>query len=423
MPGETNKRVILLIGNLTYRGDAFVRAAERLGLEPIQGLDLPRPLADYWQATLPLDFKLPDKAVGDLVAFARERPVRAIVCVDDSAQVIAARACQELGLACNAPQAALAARDKRRMRQAMAAAGVRSPRFRVLHSDDDPRVVASTIDYPCVVKPTLLSGSQGVLRADDADEFVRAFECTRAIALATGGKPGEARRAEILVEDYIDGFEVALEAILTDGALTPLALFDKPDPLVGPTFEETIYVTPSRLPQATQQAIFDTTAEACAALGLREGPVHAELRVNDEGAWIVEVAGRSIGGLCSQILRFGTEGLSLEELILRHALRLGDAPTERESRAGGVMMIPIPAAGMLKRVEGVAEAEAVPGVEGVEISIPLNHPVVPLPEGASYLGFIFARADTPEQAEAALREAHRRLRFVIVPHIVLMREP
>lgn len=420
MSSASDNRVILLIGNLTYRGDAFVQAAERLGLQPVQGLDLPKPLADYWQATLPLDFKLPDKAVKDLVAYAHEYPVRAILCVDDSAQVIAARACQQLGLAYNAPDAALAAKDKRRMRQAMAAAGVRSPRFRVVHTDDDPRALAPTIDYPCVIKPTLLSGSQGVIRANDADEFVRAFACTRAITLATNGKPGDSEPREMLVEDYIDGFEVALEAILTDGRLTPLALFDKPDPLVGPYFEETLYVTPSRLPQTTQRLIFDTTAQACAALGLREGPVHAELRVNDEGAWIVEVAGRSIGGLCSRILRFGTEGLSLEEVILRHAVRLGDTPTEREGRAGGVMMIPIPTAGVLKQVQGVAEAEAVPGVEGIEISIPLNHPVTPLPEGASYLGFIFARAATPQEVEAALREAHRRLRFVIVPHIRLL---
>lgn len=417
---ETKERIILLVGNLTYRGDAFVEAAEGLGLEVIKGLDLPRPLAEYWQATLPLDFKLPDKAVKDLVAFAGAQPVRAILCIDDSAQVIAARACQALGLAYNSPDAALAAKNKYVMRQRLAEAGVRSPRFRLFHTDDDARDIASRVEYPCVVKPTLLSASQGVVRANDPDEFVSAFACTRAIVLATSGAPGTARRGEILVEDYIDGVEVALEAILAEGRLTPLALFDKPDPLVGPYFEETIYVTPSRLPPTTQADIFATTARACAALGLREGPVHAELRINDAGAWIVEVAGRSIGGLCSRILRFGAEGISLEEVIVRQAARLGDLPTERERRAGGVMMIPIPTAGILKRVHGVAEAQAVPGIEAVDISMPLNHPVIPLPEGASYLGFIFARGATPEDVEVALREAHRQLRFDIVPHIRLM---
>ena len=216
----------------------------------------------------------------------------------------------------------------------------------------------------------------------------------------------------MLVERYLPGVEVALEGLLTGGELQTLALFDKPDPLEGPFFEETIYVTPSRLPEATQAAISARTAEAAAALGLREGPVHAELRINDEGVWLIEMAGRSIGGLCSTVLEFGT-GVSLEELILRHAVGLPLPSTERAGGAAGVMMIPIPKGGMLREVSGVDEALAVPGVTGVEITAPLNQPVTPLPEGASYLGFIFARGETPARGRAG---AARRPRPARVSH-------
>jgi biotin carboxylase len=420
MDAPIEKRIILLMGSLTYRASAFVQAAERLGLEVVKGLDMPRPLARQWRPTLPLDFRDPDRAVRDLVAYARAHPVRAILSVDDAATVIAARACQELGLAHNAPDASYAARDKHVMRRRLSAAGVPCPRFRLYHTDDDPAQLAPEQPYPCVVKPTLLSASQGVIRANDPDEFVAAFTCTRAIVLGSGGEPEQGGKGHILVEDYIPGFEVVLEGILARGRLQVLALFDKPDPLEGPYFEETIYVTPSRLPAATQQSLVECAAQACAALGLREGPVHAELRINDSGPWVVEVAGRSIGGLCAKILRFGTEEISLEELILRHAMGLEVAALQRENRAGGVMMIPIPRAGMLKRVEGLAEAEAVAGVEEIAITLPLGHPVVPLPQGSSYLGFIFARGERPEEVEAALREAHRRLHFVILPQVRLV---
>ncbi len=416
-PRQLDKRIILLMGGVTYRGTAFVEAAERLGLEVVRGLDMPRPLARHYRPTLPLDFRDPDRAVRDLVAYARERPVGAILAVDDAATVIAARACARLGLAHNSPDAALAARDKSVMRQRFAAAGVPGPSFRLYHTDDDVARVAAEAPYPCVVKPTTLSGSQGVIRADTPEELAQAFARTRSIVLCAN-REGSARPSRhILVEDYIPGVEVVLEGILAAGRLTPLALFDKPDPLVGPFFEETIYVTPSRLPSMTREAIVATAARACAALGLREGPVHAELRVNNAGPLVVEVAARSIGGLCAKILRFGTEEMSLEELILRGAMGLDGEPPRREDRAGGVMMIPIPRAGILKGVDGLEEARAVVGVEEIDFTIPLQHPVVPLPEGAQYLGFIFARGTTPEEVEAALREAHNRLRFTIVPEL------
>jgi hypothetical protein len=221
-----------------------------------------------------------------------------------------------------------------------------------------------------------------------------------------------------LVEDFIPGVEVALEGMLDNGKLTVLALFDKPDPLDGPFFEETIYVTPSRLPAATQATIAETVALAAQSLGLQMGPVHAELRINEQGAWMLEVAGRSIGGLCSQILRFGVDA-SLEELILRQAAGLGIESTERAGRAVGVMMIPIPSAGILQRVTGTEAAAAIPGITGLQITAKLGYAINPLPEGESYLGFIFAQGETPDVVEAALRSAHEQLQFTLVPEIEL----
>ncbi|MGH2409213.1 MAG: ATP-grasp domain-containing protein, partial [Chloroflexota bacterium] len=292
-------------------------------------------------------------------------------------------------------------------------------RWRRYSTDIDPEAIAHDLEYPCVIKPTQLSGSQGVIRADTPDQFVAAFRRSLAIVLAAGGEPGMGGAGHLLVEDYIPGAEVVLEGLLAEGRLHTLALFDKPDPLVGPFFEETIYTMPSRLPEATQRAITECGAAACTALGLREGPVHAEFRMNERGPWVLEVAARSIGGLCSRILRFGAGTVSLEELILSHAVGR-PLPYERDPRAGGVMMIPIPGAGVLRAVEGLEEARSVPGIEEIEITLPLKHNLVPLPEGSSYLGFIFARAGSPAEAEAALRAAHRRLRFVVAPHYRLI---
>ncbi len=401
----------------TYRAGAFLDAAERLGLEVIRAIDLPETLADYWDVPLGLDFTRPE-AAADQLAATLDGPVDAVLSVDDSATLLAATASALLDLPHNDPASALAARDKFVMRERLAAGGVPVPAYRRYPVTDAPRAIAREVAYPCVVKPLRLSGSRGVIRADDPEEFVAAWERTRRLLLGEGNPPAE---THLLVERFVPGVEVALEGLLTGGELRTLALFDKPDPLDGPFFEETIYVTPSRLPHDIQAAIAARTAEAAAALGLREGPVHAELRVDGEEIWLIEMAGRSIGGLCGSILEFGA-GVCLEELILRHAVGLPlPAELERSGEAAGVMMIPIPVskAGMLRAVRGQEEASAVPHITGVEITAKLNHPVVPLPEGASYLGFIFARAKSPVDAEAALREAHARLEFKIEPTIML----
>ncbi|HET7094780.1 MAG TPA: ATP-grasp domain-containing protein, partial [Thermomicrobiales bacterium] len=312
--GARNRpRVLLLVNPTTYRADAFLAAAARLGLDVVQAHDLPDELAERWRGELAVDFAQAETAAERIAAWARRpdvRPPAAIVALDDSATLLAARAAARLGLPHNDPAAALAARDKFVMRKRLAAAGVPVPAYRRWPLDADPRAVAAASRFPVVVKPLLLSGSRGVIRADDADAFVAAWERTKRMLIADGADPAE---SALLVERYLPGVEVAVEGLLTGGALRTLAIFDKPDPLEGPFFEETIYVTPSRLAAATQAAISARTAEAAAALGLREGPVHAELRINDEGVWPIELAGRSIGGLCSSVLEFGV-GVSLEEL-------------------------------------------------------------------------------------------------------------
>ncbi len=404
------KRLLLLVSALSYRSAAFCRAAERLEVEVVQALDLPSELAEYWHVELGVPFADPGRAVEDLVRYLVEHPVDAIVPVDDAATLVAARTAERLGLAYNSPEASLAARDKYVMRSAFVKSGVPSPAFRLISLDEDP--AALTVAFPCVVKPTRLSGSRGVIRADDQDRLVAAFNRVTQLIQPQGA-------THLLIEDFIPGFEVALEGLITDGRLSVLALFDKPDPLDGPFFEETIYVTPSRLPADSQQAIAACAEAAAAAVGLRQGPLHAELRVNDRGPWMVELAGRSIGGLCSSILEFGTD-MSLEELILRQSLGMDVASPARRDEAVGVMMIPIPAGGWLKAVDGVDDAKAVRLIEDVEISVRLNQRIVPLPEGASYLGFIFAKGDRPQEVEAALREAHSLLRFRIEAELPIL---
>jgi biotin carboxylase len=404
-------RVILLGSARTYRTEAFAAAAHRLGAEVVTGDDVPLPFLPRAVNGLPLDYRDLVRSTANIVRYAKEHPVAAIVGVDDSGTVLAARASAELGLPHNDPESAEAARSKHVMRCRFAEAGVPSPAFSLHRTSDDPEALAAAARYPCVLKPTMLSGSRGVMRADNPAEFVERFARLRRILV-------NERCDEVLLEDYIPGVEVALEGLLEKGRLRVLALFDKPDPLEGPFFEETLYVTPSRLPASVQEAIADTAGHAAVSLGLREGPVHAELRINERGPWMVEVAARSIGGLCSKTLRFGTD-MSLEELILRHALSLGTGAAPREESAGGVLMIPIPRAGVLRAVHGVEDAQAVPLVQSVEITARLSYPLVPLPEGDSYLGFVFARGESPADVEEALRTAHARLAFDIVSEIPL----
>ncbi len=408
-------RILLLVPTGTYRTTDFVRAAGRLDVQVVIGTDRQPALADLMpERPLLLDFRRVEESVERIAVDAAERPFRAIVAVDDGGTLVAALASTRLGLPHNAPAAVAASRDKRRTRDALAAAGLPTPRYRAFPADADPQAVAEAVGYPAVVKPLDLSGSRGVIRADSASELAHAFaRVARIVSDPSICPPGQSPQ-EILVEDYVPGREVALEGLLRGGRLEVLALFDKPDPLEGPYFEETYYVTPSRLEPDRQAGVRASVEAAVSALGLKEGPIHAEARLSGDTAWVLEIAARSIGGLCARTLRFGA-GISLEELILRHAagLPLPDSWLVRERHAAGVLMLPIRDAGVLREVRGVEAARTVAGIEGLQLTIPPGDPVVPLPEGDRYLGFLFARAETPEKVEHALREAHRRLEVAV----------
>ncbi|MBM4411736.1 MAG: ATP-grasp domain-containing protein [Chloroflexi bacterium] len=417
-------RVMLLIPSASYRAPDFMEAAARLGVEVVVGTDRRSPLEGAAHGGLAtFDFDDPEHGADEIEAYATLHPVDTIVAVDDGGTLLAARAARRLELPHNPVSAVEATRDKSALRARLQAAGLPSPAWHVAHVSEPPEAVAATVrervGYPVVVKPLALSASRGVIRADDERAFVEAFRRVTSIltteeALAECG----ARHADrVLIEGYIPGIEVSLEGLLTEpradgGRLRALAIFDKPDPLVGPYFEETIYVTPSRLPEEQQRLIEATAERACLALGLRDGPVHVELRLDGGQAYSIDIAARSIGGLCARTLQFGT-GMSLEELLLRHATGAGIPTFERDTRAAGVMMIPIPRAGVLRAIEGVEAAEAVPLIESVTISIPVGGKVTPLPEGTEYLGFIFARGESPAEVEQALRNAHATLRFEI----------
>jgi len=406
-------RILMLLPTSTYRTGAFLGAARTLGAEVVVASEHPSVFEQAQPGRyLTLDFLNRDKAERQVRDFAQTRPIDAVVGVDDATTVMAASLSSALSLPHNSVASACAAEDKHRMRDLLSQAGVPIPRYALRSLKDDLVSEASRTVFPCVVKPLTLSASRGVIRADDEGQFVGAIRRLEGILRAPEvAASGDAAR-HLLIEAFVPGREVALEGLLVKGKLQVLALFDKPDPLDGPFFEETIYVTPSRLPAGVQAQIASCAERAAVGLGLREGPVHAELRINRHGPWVVEVAARSIGGLCSRALRFGT-GVSLEELILRHALGIEIPSLERERHAAGVMMIPIPRAGVLKEVRGLTEAGAVPGIEEIAVTAHPGEELVPLPEGARYPGFIFARAESPERVEAVLREAHRRLEFVI----------
>lgn len=383
-------------------------------VDVVAASEQPSTLADKNpEGLLTLDFEEPGRAARQVEEFAAQFPIDAVIPVDEDTAVVAASVAQALKLRHNPVEAAITAKNKHRMREVLSRAGVQVPRYWHFSLDEDTGEVAARVTYPCVVKPVFLSTSRGVMRADNEEEFagvVRRLD--RIVSDPKVARRGGALAREALVEEFIPGFEVAVEGLVTDGEFRMLAIFDKPDPLDGPFFEETIYVTPSRLGRDVQRRIVETTAAATLAMGLTKGPVHAELRVNERGPWVIEVAARAIGGLCSRALRFDS-GVSFEELIIRHALGEDVRSVEREHQAAGVMMIPIPRAGILREVLGVDAAKAMLDVEDVVITAHITQEILPPPEGASYLGFIFSRADTPDQVEAALREAHARLEFLI----------
>lgn len=398
-------------------------AARRLGLAVTFGSDRCHVLDDPWRdGALPLRFQDPEASARQIVDYARSRRCDAIVSLGDRPTPTAARACRALGLPGHPSEAADACRDKYQSRRRLHAAGLNVPAFERFPLDADPRIAAAAVRFPCVLKPLALSASRGVIRANSAEEFVAAFERIGALLRSPDVQVmREATSQFIQVEDYIEGAEIAVEALVERGHLHVLAIFDKPDALAGPFFEETLYVTPSRLAPAVQAEVATALERAVRALGLVHGPVHAEFRLNGRDVWALEVAARSIGGLCSRALRFRapslSDELSLEELIIRLALGETIESVRRETAASGVMMVPIPQAGIFQGVQGLERALETPGVEDIRITARPTQRLVPLPEGSSYLGFIFARRGSPEGVERALRSAHGKLGFTISPHL------
>ena len=411
-------RVMLLIPTASWRAPDFMAAAERLQLDVVVASDIDQPLADMYPGRwLTVPYHDPERGAEAVLRYADRFPLDAVVAVDDPGIHLAALASERLELPTNRADAVLATRDKSILRERLAAADIPSPRWHIARFGDGADAITAVVErrlgWPVVIKPLALNGSRGVIRADSAAALVRAIERLQRLLSAPavrGECPETADR--FLIEQYIPGEEVALEGLLRDGRLHTLALFDKPDPLEGPFFEETIYVTPSRRSEARQREIAATAQRAADALGLGDGPLHAELRLNSGGAWLVDAAARTIGGLCARTLSFGA-GMPLEEIVLRHAIGAPLESLNREAAAAGVMMIPVPRRGVLRAVRGLDAARSVPCIESIEIEARVGDRLIPLPESANYPGFIFARADAPETVEAALRNAWRQLEFVL----------
>jgi len=407
--------LLLLLPTRTYRADAFVDAATRLDVNLTVASEYPSSLADQNPSgLLTLDFADPERAADQAAGFHRHYPIDAVFAVDDDTTIVAAHVARRIGLAYPGIQAVEEARDKARQRRRLAGAEVPIPAFReVLLDEVDAGRIEPPPCLPCVVKPVALSGSRGVIRADHRDGFRRAVQRSAAIIRAAcGGRP--APGTALLVEEYIPGVEYAVEGLLIGGTLHVLTIFDKPDPLEGPFFEETIYLTPTGADDAVVRSVRCSVEEAARALGLTEGPIHAEVRVNERGAWLIELAARPIGGKCGRILRFGTDGnRSLEEILLAHALGRLAGPPVREAVSRGVMMLPTPGAGVFRGIEGRDRALAVEGIEDMVVTVPRGERVVPLPEAARYLGFLFARGRGPGEVEERLRRGWAQLRVVV----------
>jgi len=419
------RRVLLLAMTTGYQTRMFAAAAAALDIEIVYATDRCDQLDDPWRdGAIPVRFHEEWRSVDGVLKALESRPVNGVLVVGDRPSVMAAYLTRLLGLPGHSPESAGIARDKRLSRECLKSAGLPVPEFFAVPSTIDSSTLLSKVRFPVVVKPTVLSGSRGVIRADDALSFVTAFG--RVQRMLTSDDIRELRDPEsdvIQIESYIPGTEYALEGILEHGVFHTLAIFDKPDPMDGPFFEESIYVTPSRVNIGIQRQVKDVVERAAKAVGLHHGPVHAECRVNSRGVYVLEVAARPIGGLCARALRFvkpGEPSIGLEQLLLRHAVGEPVGEWTREAEASAVMMIPIPRSGVFRGVTGVDEAKAVAGVDDVIVTAKPDQQLLALPEGASYLGFIFAHAPTPEAAEQAVRAAHGCLHLTIDPWLEVL---
>jgi ATP-grasp domain-containing protein/L-aminoacid ligase-like protein len=417
------KRLLLFTGKLGYQTRSFEEAAGKLRVQLVYVTDRCQRLEDPWgDHAIAVHFETPEAAAYKAMETLHGHNVDGILALGDRPTIAAACAARGLGVHYNHPAAVEACRSKLRTREIFRDAGLRVPWFRNFPVEPMPEPALLEISYPCVLKPLSLSASQGVVRANHREEFLAAAARIRRLLESPEIRSTrEPHRDQMLVEGYIPGREVAVEGLLTDGALRVLAIFDKPEPLEGPYFEESIYVTPSRLSETQQRAIERCARDAARALGLSHGPVHAEFRINEDGVWPIEVAPRPIGGLCARALRFSQSAkekpIGLEELLLRHALELPGCDLPREEIASGVMMIPVPKSGILEGVSGEEAARSAPGITELLITARIHDYIAAWPEGSSYLGFLFARGNSPDEVEETIRRAHRELQFTISPRL------
>ncbi|WP_455206260.1 ATP-grasp domain-containing protein, partial [Kaarinaea lacus] len=394
----------------SYRVAPYIAAAMRLNIAIEIASDGEHSLVSEIASGLHIHFDRPADAVATIINAANQQPYAGIIAADDMASEIAASAAQAIGLPHNPPDAVHFTRWKHRARAVAKAAGLPVPEHWIVKIVDGVTDQMPDILFPCVVKPVNLSASRGVIRADNQDELTTAIQ---RISQIVATLPEQEARSTLLIEQFIPGPEIALEGILQNGSLIPIAIFDKPDPLEGPYFEETYYVTPSRLPEALQKKAAETIERACQAYGLTTGPIHAELRFHNDKPYIIEVAARTIGGDCARLLEYAS-GYSLESLVIQFAMG-NTMDIKPFDQAAGVLMLPTPRSGILRRVEGMLAAQKISHINAIHIAVREGHELVSLPEGASYLGFIFASADSPEEVEHALRQAHAQLKIIVDP--------
>ena len=405
-------RVLLVAPDRSYRTGAYIGAAAGLGIELTVASWGRHPLTVNANG-IRLGAESVDHAIAKIQKVAAQNPFSAAIATDDATVPLARGICERLGLPANSPRALRASTDKAGFRAACVEQGLPSPAFHVIRAAESVDECCGRVSFPCVAKPLSLSASRGVIRCESRGELLGAVARIRQM-LSAETLEGE---HAILVEEYLSGDEYSVEALLHDGQLEVIAIFEKPEPMTGPFFEETIYVTPPRVDARTLKSIEVALMEMVVALEFREGPLHAELRISNTGVSFIEVASRTIGGRCGKVVEFLT-GASLETWVLANAVR---RPIQRRDTADafGVMMIPVPKAGVLRRVEGISNARRVKGIVSVEVDAREGQKLTPWPEGGPYPGFIFSRCANAAEAAAALRAAHDELAFVTAPELAV----
>lgn len=405
-------RVLVIAPHGSYRTAPFIKAAKKLNVDILIASQGEHSIVSEYVHGLHIDFTDAEQALEIILVEAKNSKFSGIIGTDDVTTELAAKVAVKLSLPHNNPQAVKIAQRKDLARISLKKSNVKIPRFDLLNTKKTLSEQSIKVNFPAVIKPVALSASRGVIRVNNNEELEQAIERVTQMLSAELNLKDEVKNV-LLLEEFIPGKEVAIEGMLHKGELDVLAVFDKPDPLDGPFFEETYYITPTSYSGKIQKEIKQTVLASCLAYGLKEGPIHAECRINESGVWILEVAARTIGGMCGRLLSLGT-GHSLEELVLLHAMGQR-VETKKLDTAAGVLMIPIPKAGILKRVEGLLQAQRIPFINDVTIDVREGYELIPLPEGNSYLGFVFAEAPTVAEAEQALRDAHNCLNIVIAP--------